>query len=213
MEVNHESKLNFGTCGYLGLEKHPAILSGAQEYMFKFGMQFSVSRTYIQSTYSITLEETLSKLYDGLPVLTSSSTTLMHAAIIPYLIDKDDVILLDQQCHASMQSSVLQTLSSGTKLDIIRHSDMQMLENKLKIYTSKCTKVWYFADGVYSMFGDVLPINQLNHLLSKYENFNLYVDDAHGMSWAGTNCVYLRRGSICNGLFKYLILQCNNCVV
>ncbi len=41
------------------------------------------------------------------------------------------------------------------------------------------------CDSVYSMFGDAAPFNEIYDLLNKYEEFHLYVDDAHGMSWAG----------------------------
>ena len=43
------------------------------------------------------------------------------------------------------------------------------------------------ADGIYSMYGDGAPIRELYSLLDKYDNFYLYVDDAHGMSWCGPN--------------------------
>ncbi len=40
-------------------------------------------------------------------------------------------------------------------------------------------------DGVYSMYGDVAPIDEINVLMAKYDKLYLYVDDAHGMSWSG----------------------------
>lgn len=43
------------------------------------------------------------------------------------------------------------------------------------------------ADGVYSMFGDCAPMTDIYSLLDKYEQFNLYIDDTHGMSWTGPN--------------------------
>ncbi len=43
------------------------------------------------------------------------------------------------------------------------------------------------ADSVYSMFGDGAPFSEISTLLDKYEQFHFYVDDAHGMSWAGKN--------------------------
>ena len=43
------------------------------------------------------------------------------------------------------------------------------------------------ADGVYSMFGDTAPMDEIYALLDKYEQFNLYIDDTHGMSWTGPN--------------------------
>jgi len=43
------------------------------------------------------------------------------------------------------------------------------------------------ADGIYSMFGDECPIEDLYSLMDKYEQLHLYVDDAHGLSWTGKN--------------------------
>jgi 7-keto-8-aminopelargonate synthetase-like enzyme len=49
----------------------------------------------------------------------------------------------------------------------------------------KARNIWYLADGIYSMQGDFLPTNDLIDLLDKYQNFFVYVDDAHGFSWTG----------------------------
>src|SRR6185436_14972501 len=46
---------------------------------------------------------------------------------------------------------------------------------------------WYMADGVYSMYGDYAPLKDIMQLLYNHEQLHLYVDDAHGMSWAGKN--------------------------
>ena len=51
----------------------------------------------------------------------------------------------------------------------------------------KHNKISYLADGVYSMYGDEAPFQALSDLLDKYEQFHLYVDDAHGTGWAGEN--------------------------
>jgi 7-keto-8-aminopelargonate synthetase-like enzyme len=64
---------------------------------------------------------------------------------------------------------------------------MDELESRIKKLQGDYTKIWYLADGVYSMFGDVAPMEELIWLLDKYENFYLYIDDAHGMSWQGKN--------------------------
>ena len=68
-----------------------------------------------------------------------------------------------------------------------------MLERKIQQVRDKYTKIWYMIDGVYSMYGDVAPLDELNELAKKYPNLHFYVDDAHGMSWAGKNgagCVF-----------------------
>src|SRR5262249_51231207 len=48
-----------------------------------------------------------------------------------------------------------------------------------------CRTVWFACDGVYSMYGDLAPLGLLGQLLDAAPNVRLYVDDAHGMSWAG----------------------------
>jgi 7-keto-8-aminopelargonate synthetase-like enzyme len=66
---------------------------------------------------------------------------------------------------------------------------MDILEERILDLKDKYEKIWYMADGVYSMYGDFLPLNELYNLLDAHEQFNLYVDDAHGTGWAGKNGV------------------------
>ena len=49
----------------------------------------------------------------------------------------------------------------------------------------KHSRIWYMADGVYSMFADLAPFAQLKELLDRYPQLHLYIDDSHGVSWAG----------------------------
>jgi len=62
-----------------------------------------------------------------------------------------------------------------------------MLETKIRELTNKADKIWYMADGVYSMFGDFAPISELMALSKKHPQLHLYIDDVHGMSWRGKN--------------------------
>ena len=64
---------------------------------------------------------------------------------------------------------------------------MDILEDRIRELSTRYKKIWYLADGVYSMYGDMLPHKRLQELLTRYEQFHLYVDDAHGMSWKGDN--------------------------
>jgi hypothetical protein len=62
---------------------------------------------------------------------------------------------------------------------------MDMLEDLIRENPNKYNKIWYMADGLYSMYGDFCPLKDIEYLLEKYSNFHFYVDDAHGMSWTG----------------------------
>tara|TARA_R110002074_G_scaffold274723_11_gene446237 strand:- start:7730 stop:9646 length:1917 start_codon:yes stop_codon:yes gene_type:complete len=60
-----------------------------------------------------------------------------------------------------------------------------MLEDKIKFHSQNRNRIWYMADGIYSMFGDSAPIHELMALSKKYPQLHFYMDDVHGMSWAG----------------------------
>ena len=70
---------------------------------------------------------------------------------------------------------------------MIRHNDLNMLEDKIKRYSDQRKKIWYMADGIYSMYGDFAPVPDLMELSKKYPQLNFYFDDVHGMSWIGKN--------------------------
>src|SRR4051812_9841689 len=62
--INGKNYINFGTCGYLGLEQHPKLIEGSIEMLKKFGTQLSVSRLYVKPPYINELEETVSQIFD-----------------------------------------------------------------------------------------------------------------------------------------------------
>jgi hypothetical protein len=70
---------------------------------------------------------------------------------------------------------------------MVRHNDMEKLEEKILSLKNKHSKIWYLGDGVYSMYGDLCKLAELNTLLNKHEQLWAYLDDAHGMSYYGKN--------------------------
>ncbi len=193
LNIGNRELVNFGTCGYLGLETHPKLIEGARSYASRYGTQFSVSRTYVTSSANIELEERLSEIFDGLKTIAFSSTSLAHIAIMPIVMNPEDAIILDQQAHVSMQTAAQLMAPKGVPIEIIRHSNLEMLERQIQSLRDKHSRIWYVIDGVYSMYGDIAPIEELNALAKKYDQLHFYVDDAHGMSWTGKNgsgCVF-----------------------
>ncbi len=187
ININQKELINFGTCGYLGLENHPKIIQKSVEFAQNFGTQFSVSRTYLTSKQNKYLESLLSEIFNHKPVIAFTSTTLAHIAILPIVVGNDDAIILDQQSHISIQNAAQLMAPKGVPIEIIRHSNLEMLEHKLKALYDKHEKIWYMIDGVYSMYGDIAPLDEINRLMQKYSKLHLYIDDAHGMSWWGKN--------------------------
>ena len=184
--MNSRDLINFGSCSYLGLEHHPALVHGTIEAVQKYGTQFSSSKTYIALGLYKELESLLQQNF-GKPVIVSASTTLGHLAALPAIVSNRDAVILDMQVHASVQMAVELLKSRGITITLVRHNDMERLADKIQSLRAGHQRVWYLADGIYSMYGDGAPLAQLEHFLDTYEPFYLYIDDAHGMSWTGTH--------------------------
>ena len=182
--LDGQKKLFFGSCGYLGIEKHPKIIEAAVEALHSHGAQFSSSRAYVSSHYYEEAESLFSKMF-GRPALVMQSLTLGHITGLPLLVGDNDAIIMDVQAHDSIQSATAMLKLRNVKIDIVRHNRMDILEERIKVLKNRYQRIWYLGDGVYSMHGDFAPVKELYALADKYEQLHLYLDDIHGMSWTG----------------------------
>lgn len=177
--------LNFGSCSYLGLELDSRLQEGAIDAVRRYGTQFSSSRAYMSSPPYAELEGLFEELF-GAPVLLAPTTSLAHLSALPVLIDPDeDAVIFDQQVHSSVQTALKLVRGPRAHVEIMRHNRMDVLAERVEALRKTRRKIWYLADGIYSMYGDTAPMHELASLLNAYEQFHLYVDDAHGMSWHG----------------------------
>jgi 7-keto-8-aminopelargonate synthetase-like enzyme/predicted N-acyltransferase len=119
------------------------------------------------------------------PVLLYSTTSLGHHGVIPIIVEDSDAVIVDHQAHVSMQDTLSKLQVRGVATLLVRHSNLNELEKKIAELSPKHQKIWYFMDGVYSMYGDFSPIQEVYSLMGKYHQLHVYIDDAHGMSWAG----------------------------
>jgi 7-keto-8-aminopelargonate synthetase-like enzyme len=187
ISINGNNLLNFGNCCYLGLELHPEIKQGVIEATKKYGSLLSNSRAYFSSPLYTELEGLLSRIFPGHPVVTTT-TTLGHCAVLPILIEENDLILLDQYVHNSVRMAAALCKANGTGVTVVRHNDMNHLSDVIERKKKNGARnIWYLADGIYSMQGDKLKLGGLIELLDLHDQFHAYIDDAHGMSWMGKN--------------------------
>jgi 7-keto-8-aminopelargonate synthetase-like enzyme len=108
-------------------------------------------------------------------------------AAIPVLTRRGDAIIIDQQAHTSVQNATACVQSVGVFVEMMRHNRMDILESRIKKLGETYERVWFMTDGVFSMFGDIVPLETLMDLCKKYPKLHLYIDDAHGMSWTGVH--------------------------
>ncbi len=182
----HQKVLNFGSCSYLGLEMDERLKRGAVDAILTYGTQFSSSRAFLSCGLYTELEALISDMFNA-HCLVSATTTLGHASSIPVLVADNDAVILDHQVHGSVQNAVQLLKPRGVHVEMIRHNQLDALEEKIKELRNKHYRIWYMADGVYSMYGDYAPAKELYALMDTYPQLHLYFDDAHGMSWTGPN--------------------------
>lgn len=175
---------HFGTTGYLGLEQDIRLKDAAKNAIDRYGTQYPLSKSYIAHPLYEELETLLHRIYER-PVIVAKNATLAHMAALPVLVGDGDTIILDHQVHWSVQDAANRLKLRGVKIIPVRHNRIDQLESKIQEYGSKSEKIWYLADGVYSMYGDYAPLEALQALARKYKQLHLYFDDVHGMSWAG----------------------------
>lgn len=176
--------IHFGSCSYLGLEFDARLQEAGIQAIKRYGSQFSCSRTYVSLGFYEELESLLGTMF-GRPVILSTSSTMGHQAVIPIVVDDQDAVILDQQAHVSMQEAASKLQMKGVTVTVLRHNRLDDLQKKYDELSIKHNRVWYFIDGIYSMYGDYAPLEELEIMLNKNKNMYLYVDDAHGMSWTG----------------------------
>jgi 7-keto-8-aminopelargonate synthetase-like enzyme len=182
--VRAQELLSFASCSYLGLERHPALVRGVHDAVERFGTQFSSSRGYLSAPLYAELEALLGSVFER-HALVSASTTLAHMTALPVLATERDAIVLDHQAHHSMQAAATIARAGGARVEVVKHGELDRAEEVVTRLARTCRTVWFACDGVYSMYGDLAPVALLRRMLDAAPNVRLYVDDAHGMSWAG----------------------------
>src|SRR6187402_2054001 len=183
VRVRGRDLVNFGSCSYLGLEIDERLKDAACDAIQRYGTQFSSSRAYVSTPLYAELESLLEQIFRALVV--AQTTSLGHLATLPVIVGERDIVLYDVLVHASVQA-VLPTLrAAGIECIQVPHNRVARLDELVTDLATRCDKVWYLCDGIYSMHGDRAPLAELYELQSRHPSLHLYVDDAHGMTWTG----------------------------
>jgi glycine C-acetyltransferase len=175
--VDGKRTLNFCSNNYLGLANHPHVIQAAREAVEKYGVGPAAVRT-IAGTMEIHLElEQRMAAFKGVEdAITFQSGFNANLAAIPALVGKGDVIFSDELNHAS--------IIDGCRLSRARvvrynHCDPIDLSRALKEQRFNFPHALVITDGVFSMDGDIAPLDEIYAAIQDYDAV-LMVDDAHG---------------------------------
>ena len=174
--------LSFSCNDYLNLSQHPDVKAAAIAAIRRFGAGAGASRlvTGNHPLYA-ELESRLARLKGTQAACVFGSGYLANAGIIPALIGKDDLVLLDELSHACLWAGAQ---LSRANLLVYRHNDLAHAEALLKEHRPRHERALVATDGVFSMDGDLAPLPRLADLAKRYDAW-LLADDAHGLGVVG----------------------------
>lgn len=176
--------INFGSCAYSGLNTDERLKQGAIEAIRRFGPVFSSSTVYTSVDLYNHLTERLAKMFEA-HVIVPTTTSLGHLSCLPALVAPGSVVLVDSQAHSSLHMATQVLQSEGIEVISLPHNDVPALRAAVAAAAAEHDYVWYLADGVYSMLGDMAPVDAISDLLNTHDNLWAYIDDAHGVGWTG----------------------------
>ncbi len=177
MVVDGQRVLNFCTNNYLGLANHPRLKQAAQEAVARWGVGPAAVRT-IAGTTSLhrELEQRLAAFKGVEDALFVQSGFNANQAAISPLVGKEDVIFTDRLNHASIIDGCR---LSGAKIIVYEHGDAADAEAKMAEHLPTYRRGLLITDGVFSMDGDIAPLDQLYEAAERHGVLTM-VDDAHG---------------------------------
>jgi len=160
---------------YLGLASHPSLKEAAKKALEEWGCGAGASRLISgHMTIHEKLEHRLAQFYGKEASIVFSSGYMANVGIISSLMQKGDVILSDELNHASIIDGCR---LSRAEVKIFPHKDLSKLEELLAAAKHESKKL-IVLEGVFSMEGDVFPLEEVTKLAKKYEAM-LMVDEAH----------------------------------
>ena len=178
--------INFSSNDYLGLANDPRLREAAASAIEEFGVGAGASRL-VSGTQSphLRLERALAKWKATEAALCFSSGYSTALGTIPALVTKNDVVLLDKLCHASLIDGAK---LSGAILRVFPHNHVGKLESHLEWARREHpgTRVLIITESVFSMDGDYAPLRELVELKKRFDAL-LMLDEAHAVGVIGPN--------------------------
>ncbi len=176
-KMNGKSTIMLSANNYLNLTTHPKVVGAMIEATSKYGAGSGSVRA-ISGTMDIHLdaEKKVAEFKKVESALIYSAGYTVNVGLIPTLVSsKEDLIISDELNHGSIIDGVRLTKASRA---VYAHNDMSELEAVL-LANSDSNRKLIITDGVFSMDGDIAPLDEIDKL-AKEHGAMVYVDDCHG---------------------------------
>lgn len=181
VNIAGQSVLNFSSNDYLGLANHEALRARAKKGVDEFGFGAGASHLVCgHNEIHRQLELRLATFTGRDCALLFPSGFAANLAIQQVLLAKGDAVFHDRLNHASLLDGAQ---LSGARLYRFAHNDLEHLKKRLD--SSAAEGKLIAVDAVYSMDGDLAPLDQLAEIANEH-NALLLADDAHGFGVLGS---------------------------
>jgi len=173
--------VNLCANNYLGLSSHPDVIAAAHAALDERGYGLSSVR-FICGTQDIhrELEQRLTEFLGTEDTILFPSCLDANAGVFEAVLGPEDVIISDRLVHASIVDGI--RLCKAVT-DTYKHANMEHLEEKLQEHQDKRARL-IVTDGVFSMDGDLAPLDQIVALAEKYDAM-VFLDDSHATGFIG----------------------------
>ncbi len=178
---NGKQVLNFCANNYLGLSNNKELIETAKKYLDSHGFGMSSVR-FICGTQDIhkQLEGVISKYHKNEDTILFPSAFDANAGFFEAILGPEDAIISDTLNHASIIDGIRLSKAERHRYN---HLDLNDLEEKLKATQNKRLR-FIVTDGVFSMDGDIAPLDKIVALARKYNAYT-YVDECHASGFIG----------------------------
>lgn len=178
--------LNFCSNDYLGLSQHPRVAAALADAAREHGAGAGASHLVCGHHAShVALERELADWLQAPRALLFGSGYMANLAVLQALLGEGDVCVQDRLNHASLVDGAR---LAGCTLKRYPHGDAEGAARQIASHASGAALL--ASDGVFSMDGDIAPLNELASV-ARTQQATLYIDDAHGVGVLGE----LGRGS------------------
>lgn len=171
-----------GTNNYMGLAFDPRCIAASQAAAAQWGTGTTGSRLANGSfAEHEALEKEIAEFYGVDHAIVFSTGYAATMGMCSTLAGPGDVILLDADSHASIYAGVQ---LSGADIIRYKHNDPEDLAKRMRRLGDRAGQALIIAEGIYSMLGDVAPLQEIAAVKREYGGY-LLVDEAHSMGVLG----------------------------
>jgi 8-amino-7-oxononanoate synthase len=182
--VNGKRTILAGTNNYLGLTFDAECIQAASDALENEGTGTTGSRM-ANGTYSdhLALEKEFAEYFSCPSAILFSTGYMANLSVLSTLCSKDDLIIIDSDCHASIYDACRM---GDAEVIRFRHNNAADLDKRLKRLGNRASSALVVTEGIYSMMGDQAPLADIVEVKNRY-NAMLMVDEAHSLGVLGAN--------------------------